>query len=139
MQTTTQDLIVEKTKELCQIILDQPNVRSARQQIDKFMSDDKAKAQYEGVVHKGRALHEKQQKSQALTGEEISSFEHERDALLKNPVAKGFIDAQEHMQGIHESINQYVAKALELGRVPAEDDFGGGSCGDGGCGCGHKH
>jgi cell fate (sporulation/competence/biofilm development) regulator YlbF (YheA/YmcA/DUF963 family) len=139
MQTTQDTAITEKTRELCQAILDQPHVRSARQRIDSFVADEKARAQYEGLMAKGQALQQKQQRSQQLTGEEISAFEKEREALLTNPVARGFLEAQEEMHHVHQSINQYVSKTLELGRIPTEADFETGEgCGDG-CGCGHNH
>ena len=141
MQTTQDGVITEKTRELCQAILDQPNMRSARQRIDTFVADDKARTQYEGLMAKGQALQQKQQRSQQLTGEEISQFEKEREALLNNPVARGFLEAQEELHHVHQSINQYVSKTLELGRVPTEADFEDehGDCGHGSCGCGHNH
>ena len=138
---TTQDssIITEKTRELCQTILEQPHILSARQRIESFVADEKAKAQYEGLMAKGQALQEKQQRSQQLSGEEVSEFEKERDALLSNPVARGFLEAQEEMHHVHQSINQYVSKTLELGRLPTEADFEEeGGCGNG-CGCGHNH
>lgn len=139
MHTTQDSVITEKTRELCQTILDQPNVRSARQRIDSFVADEKARAQYEGLMAKGQVLQQKQQRSQQLTGEEISAFEKDREALLSNPVARGFLEAQEEMHNVHKSINQYVSKTLELGRIPTEADFEEeGGCGDG-CGCGHNH
>ena len=134
---TEETPITLKTKELCQAILDQPNLRSARQRIEAFLADEKSKAQYDGVMAKGQALQQKQQRSVPLTGDEISSFEKDRDALLKNPVARGFLDAQEELHSVHESVNQYVSKTLELGRLPTEADLEG-SCGHG-CGCGHNH
>jgi len=141
MQTTQDSVITEKTRELCQAILDQPNLRSARQRIDSFVADDKARAQYEGLMAKGQALQQKQQRSQQLTGEEISAFEKDREALLNNPVARGFLEAQEELHHVHQSINQYVSKTLELGRIPTEADFEDehGSCGHDSCGCGHNH
>jgi hypothetical protein len=60
--------------------------------------------------------------------------------LLRNPVARGFIDAQEELQQVQRSVHQYVSKTLELGRLPTEEELdGGGCCGEnhGGCGCGH--
>jgi cell fate (sporulation/competence/biofilm development) regulator YlbF (YheA/YmcA/DUF963 family) len=139
MQTTQDTAITEKTRELCQTILDQPHMRSARQRIDSFVADEKARAQYEGLMAKGQALQQKQQRSQQLTGEEISAFEKEREALLSNPVARGFLEAQEEMHHIHQSINQYVSKTLELGRMPTKADFESDEgCGHG-CGCGHEH
>jgi cell fate (sporulation/competence/biofilm development) regulator YlbF (YheA/YmcA/DUF963 family) len=139
MQTTQDSLITDKTRELCQAILDQPEMRSARQRIDKFVADDKARAQYEGLMAKGQALQQKQQRAEKLTDAEIASFEQEREAVLSNPVARGFLEAQEEMHNVHHSINQFVSKTLELGRMPTEADFGEeGSCGHG-CGCGHSH
>ena len=53
MQTTIESsLVTQKTKELCQAILDQPNLRSARQNIERFMADSTTRAQYEAVVKK---------------------------------------------------------------------------------------
>jgi Uncharacterized conserved protein len=135
MQTTQETIVTQKTKELCQAILDQPELRAARQAIEAFINDDKAKAQYESLMSKGQALQQKQQRSQQLTQEEISAFETDREALLNNPVARGFLDAQQELHEVHESINQYVSKTLELGRMPTDSDFEG-SCGHG-CGCGH--
>lgn len=145
MQTTTQEtLITQKTKELCQAILDQPNLRAARQAIETFIANDGAKTQYESLMSKGQALQQKQQRSQQLSPEEISAFESDREALLNNPVARGFLDAQQELHEVHENINKYVSKTLELGRMPAADDLEE-CCGNHSCGCeghddhGHDH
>jgi cell fate (sporulation/competence/biofilm development) regulator YlbF (YheA/YmcA/DUF963 family) len=137
MQTMTQEsVITQKTKELCQAILDQPDLRSAREAIQSFVANDKARTQYEGLMAKGQALQEKQQSSQQLSPEEIAAFEKDREALMENPVARGFLEAQEEMHHIHKSINEYVSKTLELGRLPSDEDFEEGNCGHG-CGCSH--
>src|ERR1041385_292776 len=134
MQTTTKNgTVLQKTRELCQAILDQPDLRSARQRIDAFVADEKSRAQYEGLMGKGQALQEKQQRSLPLSGEEISAFEKDREALLKNPVARGFLEAQEELHNVHKSVNQYVSKTLELGRMPSDADFQEDNCGHG-CG-----
>ena len=128
--------IEEKIRELCQTIVTQPEMISNRKRIDAFMSDAAARGQYEAVTNKGQALHEKQHQGQPLEAPEISDFEKHRDALLKNPVARGFIDAREELHEIQHSIQKYVSKTLELGRVPTADDLVEGSCGEG-CGCHH--
>ena len=139
MQTTLEETpVIQKTKELCQTILDQPNMQSIRQRIDTFMANDSARAQYDGVVEKGQALQQKQQMSMPLSGEEIADFESQRDALLQNPVARDFMDAQEELHEVQHSIQKYVNKTLELGRLPTESDLSSGGCGSG-CGCGHGH
>jgi cell fate (sporulation/competence/biofilm development) regulator YlbF (YheA/YmcA/DUF963 family) len=131
--------VLQKTKELCQAILDQPNMQSIRQRIDAFMGDEKIREQYDTLVNKGQALQQKQQMSQPLTGEEIADFEQHRDRVMSNPVARGFLDAQDELHQVQQSVHQYVNKTLELGRLPTEEDMNdGGGCGHG-CGCGHGH
>ena len=135
MPSITEDnAIRQKTIELCQTILAQPEIQSIRQRIDAFMGDRGTRTDYEALVNKGQALQEKQQTSIALTGEEISDFEDPRDRLLQNPVARGFLDAQEELHQVQQSVHHYVNKTLELGRLPTEEEVSGGSCG-GGCSC----
>ena len=133
---TEETVIVQKTKELCQAILDQPNMHSIRQRIDTFMSDEKSKDQYDNLMAKGQELQQKQQAATQLSGEEISGFEKEREALLNNPVARGFLDAQEELHDVQETVQKYLHKTLELGRMQTDEDLNGGSCGSG-CGCHH--
>jgi cell fate (sporulation/competence/biofilm development) regulator YlbF (YheA/YmcA/DUF963 family) len=135
--TIEETTIAQKTRELCQAILDEPSVKSLRQHIDNFMADEKTRAQYDDLIAKGQALQQKQQSSTPLTGDEISDFEEHRDTLLKNPVARGFIDAQQELHEVRESIQKYVGKTLELGRLPSDEELSEGCCGHDGCGCGH--
>jgi cell fate (sporulation/competence/biofilm development) regulator YlbF (YheA/YmcA/DUF963 family) len=138
MESTIEETtITRKTRELCQTILDEPSMQALRQRIDTFMADEQTKTQYDGLIAKGQALQEKQQQSQPLTGEEIADFEQHRDSLLKNPVAREFLDAQQELHEVQESIHKYVSKTLELGRLPSEDELCSGGCGDHGCGCSH--
>jgi cell fate (sporulation/competence/biofilm development) regulator YlbF (YheA/YmcA/DUF963 family) len=133
---TEENTIIEKTKALCQAIVDQPAMTAIRRQIDTFLSDANARGQYETVIGKGQALQEKQSKGGQLDSAEIAEFEKHRDALLNNPVARGFLDAREELHEIQHSIQKYVSKTLELGRVPTAEDLEDHSCGDG-CGCHH--
>ena len=128
--------IEEKTRELCQTIVEQPEMASIRRRIDTFLADAGARGQYETVMSKGNALHEKQHNGQTPDGVEITDFEKHRDELLKNPAARDFLDAQEELHALQHSIQKHVSKTFELGRVPTEADLEEGSC-DHGCGCHH--
>lgn len=137
MQTTTDDsAVLRKTRELCQAILDQPEFQTIRQQIDAFMLNDEVKMQYQVLSERSEYLQHKQQQGMPLTPEEIADFEQQRDSFINNPVARGFLDAQNEMQRMQESVGRYVAKTFELGRLPGPEDFDSGSCGHG-CGCHH--
>ena len=86
-------------------------------------------------MSRGQVLQEKQHHGQPLDPTEIAAFEKDRDALLKNPVASGFLDAQEEMNELQTSVKKKVAKSIELGRIPTAEELSeGGSCGSG-CGC----
>ncbi len=112
-----------KTNELCEAILEQIQQGGIRQRIDSFLSDSTARGQYESLMNRGQALQEKQHHGKTLDPSEISAFEKDRDALLKNPVASGFLDAQEEMHDLQHSIQKIVAKTIELGRLPSADDL----------------
>ncbi|MBI3415545.1 MAG: YlbF family regulator [Verrucomicrobia bacterium] len=131
---TDSSVIVSKTRELCQTILEQPEFQAMRQRIDAFLADESARSLYQVVSEKGQHLNHKQQQGLPLDGGEIADFEQQRETLVNHPVARGFLDAQEQMHQIQESVSQHVAKTFELGRVPTPEDFEGGSCGTG-CGC----
>ena len=127
--------IETKTNELCEAILKEIHSGGIRTRIDTFMSDATARGAYEALMSKGQLMQEKQQQGQPLDPVEISAFEKERDALLKNPVATGFLDAQEEMHELQTSVKKKVAKSIELGRIPTSEELSeGGSCGSG-CGC----
>ena len=135
MQATTEDsVVVQKTKELCRVILEQPEFIKIRQGLDAFMSNDEVRGQYQSLSEKGEFLQHKQQTGGELSDQEVAEFERERDSFLKNPVARGFLDAQQEMHRMQESVTHYVNKTFELGRVPEESDFE--SCGHG-CNCHH--
>ena len=116
MQTMTEDAVLQRTKELCQTIVELPEFQSIRGRIDTFMADEQAQTQYQSVMEKGQALNQKQQFGAPINHEELADFETHRVALVNNRVARGLIDAQEELQKIHSSIDQYLTKTMELGR-----------------------
>lgn len=137
METMTEDsVIVQKTKELCKAILDEPKFSVIRKHIDTFLSDDDAQKQYQLLSERGEYLQHKQQQGATLSDEEIAEYETQREAFVGNPVAQGFLTAQEELNKVQQSVSQYVSKTFELGRVPTPEDMDSGSCGQG-CGCHH--
>lgn len=137
MQTTTEEtVILGKTRELCEALTGQPEFLSIRRRVETFMGNPEAQTRYQSVVEKGDALQQKQQFGMPLDGNEVSAFEKERELLLNDPIARDFLDAQQEMHKIQESVMQYVGKTFELGRVPTLEDFPSGNCGPT-CGCGH--
>jgi len=132
--------VMTKTRELCQVIADDPEFRDLLEQVERFLEDDAARLQFQSVHERGADLQEKQNAGLTLGDSEVQEFEGAREALLENPVAKDFLDAQQSLHRIQSAIGKYVGMTLELGRVPAAHDFesaGGECCGGSGCGCSH--
>lgn len=137
MTTTVQESSVsQKTRELCESIINDPGYQGLRRKIDTFLADDRVKELYRGLAEKGEHLQHKQQQGVRLSDAEVADYEKDRDALVANPVAAGFIEAQQNLHKVQETVNQYISKTLELGRVPTEEELEGGGCGHG-CGCSH--
>jgi cell fate (sporulation/competence/biofilm development) regulator YlbF (YheA/YmcA/DUF963 family) len=135
MALTAEDsIIVQKTRELCQTILDHPDFQSVRKNIDTFMTNEDAKQAYQSLVERSEELNHKQHQGVKLTDQEVNDYQSQRERVVNNPVAANFIRAQQEVHGIQESVNKYLSKTLELGRVPTEEDLDGGGCGEG-CGC----
>lgn len=129
-------MIVQKTRELCQAILDEPEFGAIRNQIDTFLENEEAKNQYQLLSERGEYLQHKQQQGAALNDDEVAEYETQREAFINNPIARGFLTAQEELNKVQQSVTEYVAKTFELGRVPSSEDLNSGSCGSG-CGCHH--
>lgn len=127
-------VIIRKTRELCQAILEDPGYSTMRDSIDQFMADEAAKEDYRWVAERGEYLQHKQQMGSSLDDSEIQEFEARRGALVENPKAKAFLEAQQAIQAVHESVGKYVAKTFELGRLPESADFESEGCGPS-CGC----
>jgi cell fate (sporulation/competence/biofilm development) regulator YlbF (YheA/YmcA/DUF963 family) len=125
--------VLEKTRELCQTIVAQPGFQAARGHLDAFLADDQARRQYQLVAAKSQELQARQYQGQQLSQEELTTYEAERQALVNNPIARNFLEAQEHLHQMQGTITRYVARTLELGRVPNPEDFEGCSPG---CACG---
>lgn len=137
---TENNAVTQKTRELCQAILDQPDVRAMRRNIETFMADTRARSQYETLMDEGQKLHDKQHAGETLQQSEVAAFDKMRDEFIKNPVARGFLDAQEDMRKLQQQVTRYVSKTFELGHVPEESELESECCGGeggGGCGCHH--
>jgi cell fate (sporulation/competence/biofilm development) regulator YlbF (YheA/YmcA/DUF963 family) len=135
--------LMTKTKELCAQIVAEPRYQELQQTVERFLDDDAARLQYQSVHERGEELHHKQHAGVELGSAEVREFEAARDALFKNEVARGFLEAQRELEMIQQIVGKYVGMTLELGRVPSSDDFAeadSGCCGGnggGGCGCSH--
>ena len=125
--------ITQRTLELCQAISEQADFQTLKEKLDAFMSNELLKFEYQQVNSLGDLLRMKQSQGLELKPEEVAQFETLREKLLNDPVAQGFLDAQEELQRLHEVVGKFLNKTFELGRRPDYEDVHDGSCSD--CGC----
>jgi len=119
-----------KAKELCQSLLEDPNLKEVFESIDKFMEDDESKELFSEMQTKGESLQMKQQSGLELTAGEVEEYNKIRDKMLENETANAFVKAQESIQSIHQTLGSWVSLVFENGRMPTEEEFEG-HCGPG--------
>ena len=110
-------------KELCQALLDDPQLKGVFSAVDDFMANEEAKGLFTEMQSKGESLQMKQQAGLELTAGEVEEYNKARDAMLDNPAAKAFVDAQGKIQSVHETVGSWVSLVFELGRMPTEEEF----------------
>src|ERR1700722_237391 len=99
MQTEIEEsVITQKTRELCQAILEQPEIVALRQKIEAFTNNDQARGEYDALMAKGQLLQQKQHAGLTLDEMEIKDFDLNRESFLNNHITRDFLDAQEEMQ-----------------------------------------
>jgi len=135
MTHTEDSPVLEKTRELCEVILAQPEFGTVRGQLDAFMADEEVQTAYRDLSELGASLQEKHRHGVAPEASEIEGFEQRRESFLQSPTARGFLEAQQTMQQVRDTVTRYVTRTFELGRMPAPEDFQSCACGSG-CGCG---
>lgn len=136
-----QSVIIEKTKDLCQSIVENEQYKSLMQSVETFLNDDEARLLYQTVHERSDELRNKQRSGVELGEAEIDAFKEVRGQMELNPIIMNFLAAQDELQEIQNTVGKFVGTSLELGRVPTQEDFAaseGGCCGGsggGGCGC----
>jgi cell fate (sporulation/competence/biofilm development) regulator YlbF (YheA/YmcA/DUF963 family) len=135
MMNSENSPVLEKTRELCESIVAQPEFGSLRQQMDAFMADEGLQSDYRNLNELGMALQEKHHRGVMPDQTDVADFEKKRENFLQNPTARGFLEAQQTIQQVRDTVTRYVTRTFELGRMPNAEDFESCGCGSG-CGCG---
>jgi cell fate (sporulation/competence/biofilm development) regulator YlbF (YheA/YmcA/DUF963 family) len=134
----------ETIEGLCRALLEQPDLKRARAAVEAFAANEQATGVYRDLVELRNELHHRQFNGQKPSPEEIARYESLRKQFLDMPEALPFVEAQQEISKVQETVAQYVGLTFQLGRVPREEDLEqegccGGSGGGGGCGCHHEH
>ena len=127
--------ILNKTKELCHTIIDEPEFQELQNALKAFMADDAAKARYQEFAQKSQEFQQRHNNGEKIKEEEIEVYEGMRAGLFSNPCTNAFIEAQKAVGEVQKIVQDYVTMTFEYGRMPVADDFKSECCQEGGCGC----
>src|SRR2546422_6426018 len=76
METNSENsVILEKTRELCQAIVEQLDFQTIRQRVDAFLADESIKLQYQELSDRGAMLQHKQQTGMPRSEEHTSELQ----------------------------------------------------------------
>ena len=134
MTATLANSIERSLQALCETIAADPGVLTAREQAEAFLADEDAVSLYRDVMNLGRSLEQRHRSGETITTDEVGAFEVMQEKADANSLIRAFADAQETLQTVATTVNAYVTKTLEKGRVPAAAEMSSGGCGEG-CGC----
>lgn len=138
MSTTTTETKVltleEKTRELCEFILQDGSYAAAQGRIDAFEEDKEALDLYRNLQRKASELHHMQHEGRDPSEEDISEMDRLRDLLMANPVGSDFMEAEEALNSMFKTVMKMVQKTLQDGSVPSAEELDE-CCGNSGCGC----
>ncbi|MCP4847731.1 MAG: YlbF family regulator [Verrucomicrobiaceae bacterium] len=120
----------ETAKDLCRALLEDEKLKGVFTSIDAFMENDVSKELFSQMQTKSEELQNKQQAGIELTAGEVEEYNKLREKMLDDPAAKAFVEAQESIQSVHQTIGSWVSLVFENGRMPTEEEFEG-HCGPG--------
>ncbi len=127
--------VIEKTRELCSLILESSDYKENVVKIEAFFADDDAQKAYRSFSELGQELHQKQHAGE-LSEEDVKGYEEQKATLHGNPVIDGFMQSETVLNSIVQQVAKHVGKTLELGHLPEPEDLQESDCcSSGGCGC----
>ncbi|MDF1816290.1 MAG: YlbF family regulator [Verrucomicrobiales bacterium] len=137
MATTTETAIPtleEKTRELCQFILEDPAYAAASGSIDTFQESEEAQKIYRNWQQKAAELHHMHHEGKEPEQSDIVELERLKQVVMDNQIAADFVEAEDSVNDIFGTVMKMVQKTLQNGSIPTEDDLNE-CCGNSGCGC----
>jgi cell fate (sporulation/competence/biofilm development) regulator YlbF (YheA/YmcA/DUF963 family) len=127
--------IEERLQALCATIAADADVQAAREQAESFLTDEAGVTLLRNLMTMSRDINGRQHHGEEVSDEEVQQLVELKAEADGHAGIRSFHEAQDVLQTIVDSVNGFVTKTVERGRVPTHDEvFGGGSCGAG-CGC----
>jgi cell fate (sporulation/competence/biofilm development) regulator YlbF (YheA/YmcA/DUF963 family) len=128
-------VIEDKIQALCAAIAADPDVQAAREQAERFLVDEKGVTLLRNLMTLSREVQHRQHHGEDVADEQLQQLVELKSEADNHAGIVSFHGAQDVLQTIAETVNGFVTKTLERGKVPTQEEvFGSGGCGEG-CGC----
>ena len=150
--TTLTPELVELTRTLANAFAQSQKVVAAKARIGLFYQNAEATDLFRKVNEYGEELRNKHLAGMPPSEEDISKFDSLRQAVVDNPLCKGYLEARQELETLLSTVNQYLCLAIDQGHAPTDEEVAesmnqqmsacscGGNCGgdcdscDGSCG-----
>lgn len=112
----------DKLEALCTAMLDNTRIRDYDKLVKSFMENEASRTKFDRVADLEDELHERQHDGEEIAESEIDKLETLQQEMLDDPECRSFLEVQDSIQEMMLTVEQYLAAALELGRIPTKDE-----------------
>lgn len=97
-------------------------VVAAKARIGLFYQNSDATDLFRKVNEYGEKLRNKSMEGMPPSEEEIAKFDSLRQAVVDNPLCKGFLDARQELDDMLAAVSQYLVLAINKGASPTDEE-----------------
>ena len=133
---TLENELLATTTALCEALAQAPQIIAAKASIGLFFQNPEATKLFEEVNSYGEELRNKHLAGMPPSEEEINKFDQLRESVISNETAKGFLEARQAIDGILNTISQYLGMSIDLGRAPTAEEVEQAQQQSASCSCG---
>ena len=133
---TLENELLATTTALCEALAQAPQIIAAKARIGLFFQNPEATKLFEEVNSYGEELRNKHLAGMPPSEEEINKFDQLRESVISNETAKGFLEARQAIDGILNTISQYLGMSIDLGRAPTAEEVEQAQQQSASCSCG---
>ncbi len=114
--------LAERASALASAFATCQKVVSAKARIGLFYQNAEATDLFRKVNEYGEKLRSKSMEGMPPSEEEISAFDALRQAVVDNPLCKGFLDARQELDDMLAAVNQYLVLSINKGAAPSDEE-----------------
>lgn len=123
--------LADKARELCGFILESPEYEVLQGRFETFEKDTTAQKIHHAWRERDYELQRQHREGNMPTKDQIAELEKLRTAALENEVVVDYVESEQALSKMFQTVMKVVQKSLETGRVPTDEELSE-CCGSGG-------